>query len=84
MNRLTRCSSRRGPARSPSFVTWPASIVATPSRFAISISCEATSRSCATEPAAELCSSVTHVCTESTTTSAYGQRLMCSWRGVLH
>ena len=49
----TRCSSTRGPATAPSFVTWPTRIVATPDSFATRSSRAAASRTCATEPGAE-------------------------------
>ena len=63
----TRCSSTRGPATAPSFVTWPTRTVATPFSFATRSSREAASRTCATEPGAEPSSPAWSVCTESIT-----------------
>ena len=47
----TRCSSTRGPAIDPSFVTCPTSITAVPRSLATRISRPATSRTWPTEPA---------------------------------
>ena len=50
----TMCSSTRGPASAPSFVTWPTSTIDTPEVLATRVSCAAHSRTCATEPGAEV------------------------------
>ena len=50
----TMCSSTRGPASAPSFVTWPTSTMAVPLLLAMRVSCAAHSRTCATEPGAEV------------------------------
>ena len=50
----TMCSSTRGPASEPSLVTWPTSTMAVPVALAVRVSCAAHSRTCATEPGAEL------------------------------
>src|SRR5579875_1843447 len=63
----TRCSSTRGPASAPSLVTWPTSSTAILRRLARFITSPATSRTWATEPAAEDRSTEWSVCTESIT-----------------
>jgi hypothetical protein len=50
----TMCSSTRGPASAPSLVTWPTSTTATPLALAVRVRCAAHSRTCATEPGAEV------------------------------
>jgi hypothetical protein len=50
----TMCSSTRGPARAPSLVTWPTSTMVQPRVLATRVSCAAHSRTCATEPGAEV------------------------------
>mmetsp|Transcript_6031 Transcript_6031/g.24077 ORF Transcript_6031/g.24077 Transcript_6031/m.24077 type:complete len:313 (-) Transcript_6031:3500-4438(-) len=50
----TMCSSTRGPASAPSLVTWPTSTIAQPLALAVRVSWAAHSRTCATEPGAEL------------------------------
>ena len=54
----TMCSSTRGPAICPSFVTWPTSSTAVPLRFAWRTSNAVHSRSCATDPGADSMPSV--------------------------
>ena len=66
----TRCSSTRGPATAPSFVTWPISTIVMPCSLATRSSRPAASRTWATEPGAEARSAVHSVCTESTTATA--------------
>ena len=51
---LAECSSTRGAASAPSFVTWPTSTIAMPLALATRVSCAAHSRTCATEPGAEV------------------------------
>src|SRR5215207_782064 len=63
----TRCSSTRGPASAPSFVTWPTSSTAMSRAFASRVIRSATSRTCPTDPAAPVRSVACSVCTESTT-----------------
>ena len=48
----TRCSSTRGPASAPSLVTWPTSSTAMRRALATRMIAPATSRTCATDPAA--------------------------------
>jgi hypothetical protein len=48
------CSSTRGPASAPSLVTWPTSTVVQPLALATRVRCAAHSRTCATEPGAEV------------------------------
>ena len=50
----TMCSSTRGPASAPSLVTWPTSTIQVPLALAARVRCAAHSRTCATEPGAEL------------------------------
>ena len=50
----TMCSSTRGPASAPSLVTWPTSTTAVPLALAKRVRCAAHSRTCATEPGAEV------------------------------
>jgi hypothetical protein len=50
----TMCSSTRGPASAPSLVTWPTRTTATPLALAARVRCAAHSRTCATEPGAEV------------------------------
>ena len=66
----TRCSSTRGPARVPSFVTWPTSTSAVPWALAVAASSAALSRTCATDPGADSTRSVRTVWIESTITTA--------------
>ena len=63
----TRCSSVRGPASAPSFVTWPMISTAMPRRFAVRTSALVTSRTCATPPATPSVPCACTVCTESST-----------------
>ncbi|MCY1539503.1 hypothetical protein D9M68_750930 [compost metagenome] len=53
----TICSSTRGPARLPSLVTWPTRMMVMPLLLAMRVSCAAHSRTCATEPGAEVSAS---------------------------
>ncbi len=46
--------ARGGPASAPSFVTWPTMMIVTPSCLATRVNCAAHSRTCATEPGAEV------------------------------
>ena len=48
------CSSTRGPAIAPSLVTWPTSTIAVPLALAARVRWAAHSRTCATEPGAEV------------------------------
>ena len=50
----TMCSSTRGPAIAPSLVTWPTSTVVQPVALATRVRWAAHSRTCATEPGAEV------------------------------
>ena len=50
----TMCSSTRGPASAPSLVTWPTSTMLTPSSLAARVRWAAHSRTCATDPGAEV------------------------------
>ncbi|MNT08702.1 hypothetical protein D3C72_1434520 [compost metagenome] len=80
----TMCSSTRGPASAPSFVTWPTRMMVTPVCLAARVSCAAHSRTCATEPGAELSASEYTVWIESiTTTSGFKSckvdRIFSSW-----
>ena len=63
----TMCSSTRGPASSPSLVTWPTRIRAMPLVLATCSSCAVTSRIWATEPGVEPTADDHRVWTESTT-----------------
>ena len=63
----TICSSTRGPAMAPSFVTWPTMNTVRPLDFASSRNCEAHSRTCETDPALESSSERYVVWIESTT-----------------
>src|SRR5918992_1480878 len=63
----TRCSSTRGPASDPSFVTWPTRRVAIPRSFATRMTRPATSRTWPTEPGAPLRAGSYRTCTESIT-----------------
>jgi hypothetical protein len=65
----TRCSSSRGPAIWPSFVTWPTSSTEICCSFATRIRLAATSRTWAGPPAKPAVSAEATVCTESTMTS---------------
>ena len=51
------CSNTRGPASAPSLVTWPTKIMVMPDCFATRVSCAAHSRTCATDPGAEVSAS---------------------------
>src|SRR5260363_352127 len=53
----TICSSTRGPARLPSLVTCPTMMIVTQDCLASRVSCAAHSRTCATDPGAELSAS---------------------------
>jgi hypothetical protein len=66
----TMCSSTRGPASAPSFVTWPTSTTAVPLVLAKRVRCAAHSRTCATEPGAEVSWSEYTVWIESITAMA--------------
>ena len=48
------CSSTRGPASAPSFVTCPTKTIVVPVCLACRVSCAAHSRTCATDPGAEV------------------------------
>ena len=61
------CSSTRGPASAPSLVTWPTSTIVVPLALAVRVSCAAHSRTCATEPGAEVSCSEYRVWIESIT-----------------
>jgi hypothetical protein len=50
----TMCSITRGPASAPSLVTWPTRTTVVPLALAKRVSCAAHSRTCATEPGAEV------------------------------
>ena len=63
----TRCSSTRGPASAPSFVTCPTSTIATDRFFATRASRPATSRTWPTDPAAPVSPAACSVWTESIT-----------------
>ena len=63
----TMCSSTRGPASAPSLVTWPTSTMVMPLALAARVRCAAHSRTCATEPGAEVSWSEYTVCIESIT-----------------
>ena len=71
----TRCSSTRGPATLPSFVTWPTSRMGMPVVFANVVSAAVTARDCATPPATPSTPAACMVCTESTIMS---EGLSCS------
>ena len=64
----TRCSSERGPAMAPSFVTWPTRSIATPDVLAAMVSAVVTARTWVTPPVTPSASVVDMVCTESITT----------------
>ena len=64
------CSSTRGPAIAPSFVTWPTKMTTMPRCLASRVSCAAHSRTCATLPGAEVSASVYAVWIESMTTTS--------------
>ena len=68
------CSSTRGPAIAPSFVTWPTKITTMPRCLASRVSCAAHSRTCATLPGAEVSASVYAVWIESMTTTSGASR----------
>jgi hypothetical protein len=57
----------RGPASVPSLVTWPTRITLVPLDLAKRVSCAAHSRTCATEPGADVSASLQSVWMESTT-----------------
>ena len=69
------CSSTRGPAIAPSFVTWPMRNSAVPPRLAKRVSCAAHSRTCATEPGADCSVSDHSVWIESITAMLGPRRL---------
>ena len=78
------CSSTRGPASAPSFVTWPTSTMHTPLDLAARVRCAAHSRTCATEPGAEVSWSEYTVWIESMTATAgcvtsSVARILSSW-----
>ena len=50
----TMCSKTRGPAKAPSLVTWPTKTMAVPVALAARVRWAAHSRTCATEPGAEV------------------------------
>ena len=64
------CSRTRGPASALSLVTWPTSTIVMPVAFATRVSCAAHSRTCATEPGAEVSCSLYTVWMESMTHTA--------------
>ena len=66
----TMCSSTRGPASAPSLVTWPTSTMREPLALATRVRCAAHSRTCATEPGAEVSWSEYTVWIESITATA--------------
>ena len=66
----TMCSSTRGPASAPSLVTWPTSTMQVPPALAARVRCAAHSRTCATEPGAEVSWSEYTVWIESITATA--------------
>ena len=74
----TRCSSTRGPATAPSFVTCPTRITAQSSRLATSMIAVAASRTCPTDPGAPVMpsacivwiESITHACGRSASSVA--------------
>jgi hypothetical protein len=66
----TMCSSTRGPASAPSLVTWPTSTTVQPLALATRVRCAAHSRTCATEPGAEVSWSEYTVWIESITQNA--------------
>ena len=68
------CSSTRGPAIAPSFVTWPTKMTTMSRCFASRVSCAAHSRTCATLPGAEVSASVYAVWIESMTTTSGASR----------
>src|SRR2546422_7476120 len=61
------CSTTRGPAIAPSLVTWPTSTTTVPLDLACRARCATHSRTCATEPGAEVSCSEYSVWIESTT-----------------
>ena len=71
------CSRTRGPARLPSFVTWPMTNAAMPSVFATRRISAAHSRTCDTEPGALATSGRSIVWMESMTTSSGFVFSMC-------
>ena len=73
----TRCSSSRGPAMVPSFVTWPTRTVVIPFSLAVRMRLAATSRTWLTPPAIPSTSVDCRVCTESTITSSGSVRSIC-------
>ena len=80
----TMCSSTRGPASAPSLVTWPTSTMLVPPALAARVRCAAHSRTCATEPGAEVSWSEYTVWIESITatagwTAAMVARIFSSW-----
>ena len=64
------CSSTRGPAMLPSLVTWPMRITGMSVRLARLTKSEVHSRTCVTDPGAELTSSLYTVWMESTAKKA--------------
>ena len=80
----TMCSSTRGPASEPSLVTWPTSTIDVPSDLAARVSCAAHSRTCATEPGADVNASENTVWIESITQNfgrsvSIAARIRSSW-----
>ena len=80
----TMCSSTRGPASVPSLVTWPTSTRLVPADLAWRVSCAAHSRTCATEPGAEVSCSEYSVWIESMTqksgaSACSANRIFSSW-----
>ena len=66
----TMCSSTRGPAIAPSLVTWPTRIITVPVCLAWRVNCAAHSRTCATEPGADVNASEYTVWIESITATS--------------
>ena len=80
----TMCSSTRGPASAPSLVTWPTSTMQVPPALAARVRWAAHSRTCATEPGAEVSWSEYTVWIESITatagcSAAMVARIFSSW-----
>ena len=78
----TRCSSARGPASAPSFVTWPTRTSAAPSALARATRLLAQPATCAIEPAGDPISGSLIAWMESTTTTSGARFAMaCSIAG---
>ena len=75
----TMCSSTRGPAIAPSLVTWPTRMMVMPLLLARRVSCAAHSRTCATEPGAEVSCSEYTVWMESITATSGFSCAMVAW-----